>query len=152
MKLFGPGRLALQDRHSIDAALDEAFAPLRARTANIGATRIRAAVRWSQPEPRPIRGFALLARIGELSVAAVISALLVGATLPSGTGVTDGVSRDTDGTDAWMLNGRTALQRPIDSRVSDYRMTVGDLADNAVTARRAASQPDRAPEQTFSNR
>ena len=35
-----------------------------------------------------------------------------------------------------MLNGRNALQRPIDSRATDYRTTAGELAANAATARR----------------
>jgi len=155
MKLFRPARLALldhPDRRIVDAALDEAFAPLRARTANIGAARVRAAVRWTPPAPRPLRGPALLARIGELSVAAVISAFLFGASFGAVSPAPPDVSRDAVAAGRWTLNGRTALQRPIDSRAADYRLTAGDLADNAATARRAATRTDRAPERTSSNR
>ncbi len=151
MKLFGPARLGLEDRLIVDTALDEAFGPLRARTANIGAARVRAAVRWSQPEPRPLGGVALLARIGELSVAAVISAFLFGASVTSVSPVPD-MSRDSASTGVWMLNGRTALQRPMDSRVADSRLTAGELADNAAIVRRAAAHPDHEPELTSANR
>ena len=150
MKLFGPAPFALldhpghPDRLMVDAALDEAFAPLRARTANIGAARVRAAVRWSQPEPRPLGGLALLARIGQLSVAAVISAFLFGATLASVTPALPDASRDAASAGEWTLNGRLALQRPIDSRATDYRTTAGDIAANAATVRREATQADHA--------
>src|SRR4029077_12648274 len=55
MRLFGPAPLSLDERLPLDAALDDAFAPLRARTANVGAARIRAAVRWAAPPPRQAR-------------------------------------------------------------------------------------------------
>ena len=145
MKPFGRARLALEDRLAVDAALDEAFGPLRARTASIGAARVRAAVRWSRPEPRPLHGIALFARIGELSMAAVVSAFLFGASIASVAPAPD-VSRDAVTAGEWMLNGRTALQRPIDSLATDYRTTAGDLAANAVTVRRETSRPDRARE------
>ena len=146
MKRFGRARLGVAqypDPLMLDAALDDAFGPLRARTANIGAARIRAAVRWSQPEPRPLRGLALVARIGELSVAAVVSAFLFGATLASISPGLPDASRDAANAGEWMLNGRLALQRPIESRATDYRTTAGDLAANAVTVRREATQTDR---------
>jgi hypothetical protein len=151
MALLGPRRLALDDRLAVDAALDEAFAPLRGRTANIGAARVRAAIRWTRPEPTPLRGTPLLARIAEISAAAVVSAFLFGATVAP-AGVTDDRSTDAATAGKWILNGRTALQRPIDSRVSDQRMTAGDAADNAATARREASRPLGEQEQGPSSR
>ena len=48
MRLFGPAPLPLDERLTVDAALDDAFAPLRARTANVGPARVRAAVRWTE--------------------------------------------------------------------------------------------------------
>lgn len=146
MKLFGPAGRAPEDRFTVDAALDEAFGPLRARRANIGAARVRAAVRWTQPTP--LRGLSLLTRIGELSVAAVISAFLFGASVASVSPASPDVSRDAVAAGEWMLNGRTALQRPIDSRATDYRTTAGEMAANAATVRRDASRTDRAPQQT----
>ena len=153
MKLFGRVGLVLEDRLAVDAALDDAFGPLRARTANIGAARVRAAVRWGRPEPTPLRGIALVARIGELSMAAVVSAFLFGASIASVSPAAE-VSRDAVSAGEWMLKGRTALQRPIDSLATDYRTTAGDLAANAVSVRREASRPDRArdaQEQALSN-
>ena len=150
MRLLSPARLALhhqfdqRDRLLVDAALDEAFAPLRARSSNVGAARVRAAVRWTKAEPRPVRGVALLARIGELSVAAVISAFLFGSSITSVSPVTD-LSQDTVSTGVWMLNGRTALQRPMSSRVADTRLSAGDDADNAAIVRRAAARQDLEP-------
>ena len=153
MRLLSPAPLALpderdqrdqRDRLLVDAALDEAFAPLRARSSDVGAARVRAAVRWTRAEPRPVRGVALLARIGELSVAAVISAFLFGASVTSIAPATD-FSQDTVSTGMWMLNGRTALQRPMSSRVADARLTAGDDADNAAIVRRAAARQDLEP-------
>lgn len=139
MRLFGPAPLPLDHRLPLDAALDEAFAPLRARTANIGAARVRAAVRWSAPEPQPLRGLALLTRVSELTVAAAISAFLFAGSVASVQDVppVPDISRDAVTAGEWMLNGRNALQRPIDTRATDYRTTAGDLAANAATARRA---------------
>jgi hypothetical protein len=137
MRLFGPAPLPLDERLPVDAALDEAFAPLRARTANIGAARIRAAVRWSAPEPRRLSRLALIARVSELTVAAAISAFLFAgsvASVESGPAVPD-VSRDAVTAGQWMLNGRNALQRPMNSLATDYRTTAGDMAANAATAR-----------------
>ena len=148
MKPFGRARLALEDRLAVDAALDEAFGPLRARTASIGAARVRAAVRWSRPEPRPLHGIALFARIGELSMAAVVSAFLFGASIASVAPAPD-VSRDAVTAGEWTLNGRTALQRPIVSRAADYRIAGDDLV-NAAVVRREARRPDPVPERTSS--
>ena len=138
MRLFGPAPLSLDDRLPVDAALDDAFAPLRARTANVGAARIRAAVRWSAPEPRKLRGLALLARVSELTVAAAISAFLFAGSVASVESVPQvpDTSRDAVTAGQWMLNGRNALQRPMSSLATDYRTTAGDMAANAATARR----------------
>lgn len=141
MKLLGPApKLGYGERLALDAALEDAFAPLRARTVNVSAARVRAAVRWSAPEPRPLRGFALLTRVSELTVAAAISAFLFAGTVASveTTPSLPDVSHDAAVSGEWVLNGRNALQRPIDSRASDYRTTVGDVAANAATARRPA--------------
>lgn len=147
-----PDHLDHPDRLTVDAALDEAFAPLRARTANIGAARARAAVRWTRPEPRPLHGLALLARIGDLSVAAVLSAFLVSASLASVAPAVPDVERDAARAGVWVLNGRTALQWPVDPRATDHRVTGSDLADNAATVRREATRTNRAPVQTSSVR
>ena len=148
MRLFGRAQLAVEDRLAVDAALDEAFGPLRARTASIGAARVRAAVRWSRPEPRPLHGIALFARIGELSMAAVVSAFLFGASIASVAPAPD-VSRDAVTAGEWTLNGRTARQRPIVSRAADYRIAGDDLV-NAAVVRREARRPDPVPERTSS--
>lgn len=153
MRLLGHPRLALDDRLAVDAALDDAFASLRLTTANISAARVRAAVRWSRPEPSRLRGIALLARIGELSTAAVVTAFLFGASVASlsAAPAMPDVSRDPVSAGEWMLNGRAALQRPMDSRATDYRTTVGDMATNAMIIRREASWTDHAEEPSLSN-
>jgi hypothetical protein len=138
MRLPGSAPLSLDERLPVDAALEEAFAPLRARAANIGPARIRAAVRWSAPEPRRLGGLGLLSRVSELTVAAAISAFLfAGAIAPIGAlpAVPD-VSRNAAIAGERLLNGRNALQRPMDSLATDYRTTADDVAANAATARR----------------
>ena len=156
MRRYGLARrvhLDFSDRLIVDAALDEAFAPLRTRTATIGAARVRAAARWTHPAATPLGGLALLARLGPLSVAAVISAFLFGAQIASlsSAPAAPGISEDAVSAGAWLLNGRTALQRPVVSRSTDYRMTAGDPADNTATVRREARRIARAPEQASSN-
>jgi hypothetical protein len=138
MRLFGPAPLPLDQRLTVDAALEDAFAPLRARTANVGPARVRAAVRWSAPEPPTRSRVALLGRLSELTVAAAISAFLFAgsvASVETAPPVPD-VSRDAVTAGEWMLNGRNALQRPISSLATDYRTTAGAMAANAATARR----------------
>jgi hypothetical protein len=138
MRLFGPAPLPLDQRLMVDAALEDAFAPLRARTANVGPARVRAAVRWSASEPPKHSRLALLGRVSELTVAAAISAFLFAgsvASVETAPPVPD-VSRDAVTAGAWMLNGRNALQRPISSLATDYRTTAGAMAANAATARR----------------
>ena len=147
MRLFSPAPLRLDQRIPLDAALEEAFAPLRGRVAHVGPSRVRAAIRWSSPEPRQLGGLALFARLSELTVAAAISAFLFAGSVASITAVpaAPDVSHDAVTADRWMLNGRNALQRPIDSRATDYRTTAGELAANAATARRpAAAAPAQA--------
>ena len=138
MRLFGPAPLTLDERLPLDAVLDDAFAPLRIRTANIGPARIRAAVRWTAPEPRRLGGLALLTRASELTVAAAICAFLFAGSVASVESAppVPYVSRDAVTAGEWMLNGRNALQRPISSLATAYRTTAGDMATNAATARR----------------
>lgn len=138
MKLFGPAPLPLEHRLPLDAALEDAFAPLRARTANVGPARVRAAVRWTAAEPRRSR-LAMLGRVSELTIAAAISAFLFAgsvASVQTAPPVPD-ISRDAVTAGEWMLNGRNALQRPISSLATAYRTTAGDMAANAATARRS---------------
>ena len=138
MKRFGPAPLPFDQRVGVDALLEDAFAPLRARTATVGPARVRAAVRWSAPEPRPLRGLSLLSRVSELTVAAAISAFLFAGSVASVQSIpaVPDVSRDAVTSGEWMLNGRNALQRPMDSLATDYRTTAGTMAANAATARR----------------
>jgi len=141
MRLAVPAPLPLDQRIQVDAALEEAFAPLRARTANVGPSRVRAAVRWSAPESGRLRGLALLMRVSELTVAAAISAFLFAGSVASITSVPSvpDVSRDAVSSGVWTLNGRNALQRPIDSLATDYRTIAGEVATNAAMARRPAA-------------
>lgn len=138
MRLFGPAPLPLDDRLAVDAALDQAFAPLRVRSANVGPARVRAAVRWAPTEPPRLGGLALVTRISELTVAAAISAFLFAGAVTSVVSVpaVPDLSRDAVTAGEWMLNGRNALQRPIASLATDYRITAGDMAANAAFARR----------------
>ena len=138
MRLFGPAPLPLEERLPLDAALDDAFAPLRGRTANVGPARVRAAVRWTTAEPRTLGRLGLLVRLSELSIAAAISAFLFAgsvASVQTAPPVPD-ISRDAVTAGEWMLNGRNALQRPMSSLATDYRTTAGLLAANAASARR----------------
>jgi hypothetical protein len=142
MRLFGTTPLPLDQRLPLDGLLDDAFAPLRSRTAAVGPARVRAAVRWSPPEPPALRGYALFVRISEFSVAAAISAFLFAGSVASVQApppVPD-VSRNAVTAGEWTLNGRTAFQRPISSQFADYRMVAGELAANAVTARRTGPE------------
>ncbi len=138
MKRFGPIPLPLDQRVAVDALLEDAFAPLRACAATVGPARVRAAVRWSAPEPRPLRGLALLSRVSELAVAAGISAFLFAGSVAAVQSVpaVPHVSRDAVTAGEWMLNGRNALQRPMDSLATDYRTTAGTMAANAASVRR----------------
>jgi hypothetical protein len=143
MKLFGRAPLPADHRDAVDAALDDAFAPLRARTANIGPARVRAAVRWSAPEPRSLGGLALLGRISELSLVAAISAFVFAGSVASlvAAPTLPDVSRDAVLSATRVLNGRIAFQPPIDPHAIEFRVTVGEFAANAATARHPASAP-----------
>jgi len=149
MRLLGPPLVRLDEQLPLDAVLDEAFVPLRARTSPVGPARVRAAVRWAAPEPRPLRGLALLGRLSELGVAAAIAAFLFTGAVTSveSAPAAPDLSRDAAAAGEWTLNGRNALQRPMDSRAADYRTTAGDFAANAALARHpqqsAASQAVR---------
>jgi len=138
MRLFRSAPVPLNERLTVDAALEDAFAPLRARTANVGPARVRAAVRWTASEPRSRGRLALLGRVSELTIAAAISAFLFAGSVASVETAppVPYVSRDAVTAGEWMLNGRNALQRPISSLATDYRTTAGDMAANAATARR----------------
>ncbi|MEA2662167.1 MAG: hypothetical protein QOH08_1739 [Chloroflexota bacterium] len=137
MRRFGPAPVTLEQRLVLDAALDEAFAPLRTRGTAAGPARARAAARWSDAEPSGPSTLDLLARISKVAAAAVISAFLFAGSVASiqAPGVPD-ISRDAVTAGEWTLNGRNAYQRPILSRFADYRTTAGDIAVNAASARR----------------
>lgn len=138
MRSLGPAPLTLEERLSLDARIDDAFAPLRSRCAAIGPARVRGALRWTAPEPPRLRGLTLLGRLSELSIAAAVSAFLFAGSLAavSAPAPRADVSRNAAAAGEWMLNGRNALQRPITSRFADYRMVAGEVAANAATARR----------------
>jgi len=65
----------------LDAALDEAFAPLREIGTNVSAARVRAAVRWAPAGPPPLRGAALFGRAGELATAVAAAAFVFAVSL-----------------------------------------------------------------------
>ena len=142
MKRFGSTRLPLDDRIAVDAALDAAFAPLRARSANVGPARVRAAVRWSPPEPRGLRGAALLARVSQLTVAATFSALVFSGSLASlvaEPSVPD-TTRNAGASEARLLNGRLAFQPSIAPHETTVRAAMDDeFAANAASVRRPES-------------
>ncbi len=151
--MFRTAPLPLTDRLPVDAALDDAFAPLRARTATISPARVRAVVRWSTAEPAHMGRSALFARLSEISMAAVISALVFSSSLASLSAASDvpDVSRDPAVTGTWVPNGRIAFQRPMVTRATDYRTTAGDIAANAATIRHASGQTGVGQERTSFN-
>lgn len=67
----------------LDRLLDGAFAPARARSATISATRVRARVAWERETPvsRGWRAVALLGRLGEVSLGLGMTAILFAGTL-----------------------------------------------------------------------
>ena len=139
MRLFGPAPLSLEHRLPVDAALDDAFAPLRARSATVGPARVRAAVRWAPAEPRRLGRLALIQRVSELTVAAAICAFVfAGAVTDSGPGVPD-ATRDAATSQTWMLNGRLAYQPRIEPHPAFAHPIAGDVALNAAAARRRES-------------
>ena len=84
MRLLRARHVDFAEQLRLEAALEEAFAPLRERRAHISPARVRAALRWErQPQPaRPLwRGVALAGRLAETSLAAGMTAMLLVATL-----------------------------------------------------------------------
>lgn len=76
--------MGLGERLEVEAALETAFAPLRARRSTVGPTRVRAAVRWGRAEPEaPVPWAAAVSRISELGMAVGMSALVFAAALTS---------------------------------------------------------------------
>ncbi len=62
---------------AVEAALRDAFAPLRARRAPVGPLRVRAAVRWGRGSgASPLPWTAAIARLSELSVAVGMSVMV----------------------------------------------------------------------------
>jgi len=69
--------LSLGERLETEALIDGAFAPLRRRRANVGPTRVRAAVRWGRVGPaRPVPWAARVARVSELAMAVGFSVVV----------------------------------------------------------------------------
>ena len=83
--MSGRRTLSLGERLEVEAALDSAFADLRARHTEVSPLRVRAAVRWGRGvEPRPpaaLRWSSTVRRISELSVAVGMSVMMFGAAL-----------------------------------------------------------------------
>ncbi|MGH2450994.1 MAG: hypothetical protein ACRDGE_06960 [Candidatus Limnocylindria bacterium] len=84
MRVLRNEPLTFAEQLRLEAALDEAFAPIRERRTNLSPARVRAALRW---EPRlreapPVwRGVALAGRLAESSLAVGLTALIFVATL-----------------------------------------------------------------------
>ena len=144
MRIFGSTPLApltpltpltSKERWAIDAALDDAFAPLRGRSARVGPARVRAAVRWSAPEPARVGQLEVLRRISGLSLAAAVSAFILAGSLTPVPADSE-VTRDAATSGARVLNGRLAYQPPVDPHGAELRATVGVDALNAAKARR----------------
>ena len=80
--------LPLGERLRVERAIDDAFAPLRLRSTNVSALRVRAAVRWGRGEPpSALRWSGAIARLSELSIAAGMSVMIFvaasGSTVPA---------------------------------------------------------------------
>lgn len=69
---------SLGERLEVEAALNDAFAPLRARRAELSPLRVRAAVRWGRgaAPPKGLPWAAAASRLSELSVAVGMSAMV----------------------------------------------------------------------------
>jgi len=79
--------LSLGERLETEALIDGAFAPLRRRRANVGPTRVRAAVRWGRVGPaRPVPWAARVARVSELAMAVGFSVFVFAGSLASAPG------------------------------------------------------------------
>lgn len=137
MRSFGQRTLGGAERVALDAALADAFAPVREATTPLSASRVRAAVRWSRPDPAPLGGLALVARLSELAVSvAAMAFLFAGISAPLVTRGSVELSRDPVVAGARPLNGAIAAQRFIDSLAMDYRTVAPLDALNAAAARR----------------
>lgn len=135
MTIFGPAPLAPAERRAIDAALDDAFTSLRGRTASVGPSRVRAALRWSAPEPVRFGRLEIARRVSGLSLAAVVSAfVLAGSLAPVLEGAA--VTRDSGTSAGRVLNGRLAYQPPVEPHQAAIRASVGDGASNGAIWRR----------------
>jgi len=77
--------LSLPERLEVEAAIDAAFAPLRARRTDLSPLRVRAAVRWGRGRdadaPSAVRWSGAVRRLSELSMAVGMSVLMFGAAL-----------------------------------------------------------------------
>ncbi|HET8569599.1 MAG TPA: hypothetical protein VFM93_11520 [Candidatus Limnocylindria bacterium] len=70
-------RLSLDEELALERVLDDAYAPLRARTVALSAARARAAARWDRyPEPGPEPLLAFVPRIAQSAVTAAVLALV----------------------------------------------------------------------------
>lgn len=74
---------AMRDLGATAVALERAYAPLRARTVNLSAARIRLAVRTPARPSRIVRYARLTAKLNELAVAAAVMVFAVIGTVPS---------------------------------------------------------------------
>lgn len=139
----GTGPLDFAERRRLEAAIDDAFAPLRLRTAPVGPARARAAARWRRADaPEGLGGLPFFARLSELSVAVAVTAFLFSGSLlsavaprqPEGSAATAAALGRT-------LNGRLADQHPISSTVADVRAWLAEDALNAAAVRRQDPAP-----------
>lgn len=82
--------LTLGERLEVEAVVEAAFAPLRARHTDLSPLRVRAAVRWGRgapkASPQAVRWSGAIARLSELSVAVGMSVVIFGAALAPATG------------------------------------------------------------------
>lgn len=78
----------LDQRLRLDAALSDAYAPLRQAGTAVSPARVRAAVRWAPSGTPPLRGAPLLSRVGELATAVAAAAFVFAASLAPGTPLT----------------------------------------------------------------
>lgn len=86
----------LEDQVALDRLLDDAFAPARTRTAGISAARVRARVAWEKEVPvgRGWRAVSLLGRLGEVSLALGMTAILFAGSPGGLSGQTGSVRTD----------------------------------------------------------
>lgn len=134
------GGLPLDQRILLNAALEEAFAPLRRAGTSVSPARVRAAVRWTKPIAPPLRGLALAGRAGELATAVAAAAFVFAASLapvalPGGGAASAAVSVPAD--EVRLARG-LALDRP-ETFVRWLRIgrsvTANDLLDPLIGVR-----------------